>query len=142
MEVKLHILLISTKQGSEFSDSGPNRSISSDGAAGDHWIVIGRPQGQYGRYREVNNISPFPGIEPRFLSFLAHTLLVNRTEVNLQNKKIIVMAAGQTQCCRNTNSNVRMDNPQTIRQPVLKICNKIEWSKPIDVSSQVAVLYL
>jgi hypothetical protein len=52
------------------------------------------------------------------------------------------MAAGQTKCCRNTNSNVRKDNPRTIRQPVLNICNKVEGSKPTDVSSQVAVLYL
>jgi hypothetical protein len=65
----------------------PNRSISSQGAAGAQWTGIGGPQGQYGRYREVNNTSPFPGIEPQFFSFLAHTLLVNRTEVNLENNK-------------------------------------------------------
>ena len=38
MEVQLHIFLISTMHGSEFSGSYPNRSTSSEGAAGAHWI--------------------------------------------------------------------------------------------------------
>lgn len=79
VEVQLHIFLISTMHGSAFLDSRPNCSTSSKGAAGAHWIgeSVG-PKASMGDTQKW---------KARFLSSLAHSLLVNRTEVTLENNK-------------------------------------------------------
>ena len=43
--------------------------------------------GQFGRFREVTNVLSLPAIEPRFLSFPAHGLLVYRLQIKLENKQ-------------------------------------------------------